>query len=114
MLGPAGKITETLLREDGLTNFLVPFNDDTIISPKLFHLKAKLIINSCTECTVLFSQMKDKHYLELNRCLWKNLLGMVEQEKSIPRSEMYGWIQENLTALISLVSLNIMNSVNRE
>ncbi|XP_055631800.1 telomere-associated protein RIF1 isoform X2 [Toxorhynchites rutilus septentrionalis] len=100
MLGPAEKIAKTLLRED--QNFIIPANGDTIISPKLFNLKARLLINSCTECTVQFSQMKDKHYLELNRCLWKNLLSMVEQEKAIPRSEMLLWIQENLAALISL------------
>ncbi|XP_065090642.1 uncharacterized protein Rif1 isoform X2 [Ochlerotatus camptorhynchus] len=110
LLGPAEKVTETLhhdVSSGGAKNEVKSFGgptsgDKTIISPKLFTLKAKLIINSCTECTVLFSQMKDKDYMKLNRCLWTNLLAMIEQEKVIPRSEMLGWITENLAALISL------------
>ncbi|XP_058829575.1 telomere-associated protein RIF1 isoform X2 [Topomyia yanbarensis] len=107
MLGPAPKIAETLLQEangiskNGLINFNVTAKQ-AIISPKLFTAKARLIINSCTECTVLFSQMKELNYVELNRCLWNNLLAMVEQEKTIPRSEMLDWVRENLAALISL------------
>ncbi|XP_058459827.1 telomere-associated protein RIF1 isoform X3 [Malaya genurostris] len=107
MLGPASKITDTLLQEANGTGKHVLINFDVtdkhaIISPKLFTSKAKLIINSCTECTMLFSQMKDLNYLELNRCLWKNLLSMVEQEKTIPRSEMLDWVRENLNALLNL------------
>ncbi|XP_062562298.1 telomere-associated protein RIF1 isoform X2 [Armigeres subalbatus] len=111
MLGPAGKVTESLIQEacgsnsakNGAIKFTVTSSaDKIIISPKLFTLKAKLIINSCTECTVLFSQMKDKDYMELNRCLWKNLLAKVEQEQTITRIEMFGWIKENLNALINL------------
>ncbi|XP_053683793.1 telomere-associated protein RIF1 [Sabethes cyaneus] len=112
MLGPATKATEALLQEaiadNNGKNGLAVFNPvaasetNAIISPKLFTVKAKLLINSCTECTVLFSQMKQLNYLELNQCLWKNLLAMVEQEKTIPRSEMLDWIRENLAALINL------------
>lgn len=113
MLGPAGRVTDTLIQDvcesnsgkNGAISFTAGLNGEkTIISPKLFSLKAKLIINSCTECTVLFSQMKDKDYMELNRCLWKNLLARVEQEQAISRVEMFSWIRENLNALISLVS----------
>ncbi|XP_021709370.1 telomere-associated protein RIF1 isoform X2 [Aedes aegypti] len=111
MLGPAGRVTDTLIQDvcesnsgkNGAISFTAGLNGEkTIISPKLFSLKAKLIINSCTECTVLFSQMKDKDYMELNRCLWKNLLARVEQEQAISRVEMFSWIRENLNALISL------------
>ncbi|XP_055533723.1 telomere-associated protein RIF1 isoform X2 [Wyeomyia smithii] len=117
MLGPTTKSTEALLQEaiaegndkHGLASFypVADCGSGAIISPKLFTVKAKLLINSCTECTVLFSQMRELNYLELNQCLWKNLLAMAEQEKTIPRSEMLDWIRENLAALINLsIQLN--------
>ncbi|XP_055600357.1 telomere-associated protein RIF1 isoform X2 [Uranotaenia lowii] len=129
MLGPAPKITETLLAGTGIggtsdsqdpdKNGLISFNPPSaaaaehIISAKLFSQKTKLIINSCTECTVLFSQMKDKNYLELNRCLWRNLMNMVDQEVTTPRADMLGWIRENLAALISL-SAQLNDQILRE
>lgn len=105
MLGPADKVTESLLQQSNgcaaSFNLLIPLKP---IPARLVSEKLKLLFNSCLECTVLLAQMKDKPYLELNRNLWRNLLARVECEESVSKPEMLAWMQENLSALVKLVS----------
>ncbi|XP_038108348.1 microtubule-associated protein futsch isoform X2 [Culex quinquefasciatus] len=103
MLGPADKVTESLLQQSNgcaaSFNLLIPLKP---IPARLVSEKLKLLFNSCLECTVLLAQMKDKPYLELNRNLWRNLLARVECEESVTKPEMLAWMQENLSALVKL------------
>ncbi|XP_050090676.1 uncharacterized protein LOC126574489 [Anopheles aquasalis] len=104
LLGPAPEITKTLLTLDGAENknpLVFACSDKGMaISAQLFRAKVKLLLNSCTECTVLFSQMKHLNYLELNRCLWRNYIARAEKLES--RGEVLHWFRDDMTALLNL------------
>lgn len=73
------------------------------ISDMLFSTKAKLIIDSCIECTVLLSEMQHLDYRAVNRCVWNNLIRRIQNEKTIPKNDMLQWIKEDMNALLKLV-----------
>ncbi|XP_049544971.1 uncharacterized protein LOC125956804 isoform X2 [Anopheles darlingi] len=105
LLGPAPEITKTLLTLDGGADNKNPLvfacsDKGMVISDPLFRAKVKLLLNSCTECTVLFSQMKHLNYVELNRCLWRNFIARAEELES--RGEVIQWFRDDMTALLNL------------
>uniref|UniRef100_A0AAG5D1K8 Telomere-associated protein Rif1 N-terminal domain-containing protein n=1 Tax=Anopheles atroparvus TaxID=41427 RepID=A0AAG5D1K8_ANOAO len=105
LLGPAPEVTKTLLLsgEPGARMLTFDFPKDGMsISPVLFSTKAKLLIDASIECTVLFAQMKHLNYLELNRCLWGNLMERISGEKTTPKNELLQRIKEVMNALLRL------------
>ncbi|XP_052873375.1 telomere-associated protein RIF1 [Anopheles cruzii] len=104
LLGPAPEVTKQLLMlKRDKTLSALPFccpEQGMSISAQLFATKAKLLIDSCTECTVLLAQMTHLDYLELNRCLWRNLLSRAVNFDS--KWELLLWFRDDMTALVSL------------
>ncbi|XP_058065615.1 telomere-associated protein RIF1 [Anopheles bellator] len=104
LLGPAPEVTKQLLMlKSGNGVSALPFccsEQGMSISAQLFTTKAKLLIDSCTECTVLLAQMTHLDYLELNRCLWRNLLSRAVNFDS--KWELLLWFKEDMIALVNL------------
>uniref|UniRef100_A0A182YE69 Rif1_N domain-containing protein n=1 Tax=Anopheles stephensi TaxID=30069 RepID=A0A182YE69_ANOST len=75
------------------------------ISDTLFSAKARLIVDSCTECTVLLAQMNHLDYLQINRCLWNNLIRRVTAATTVAKNDMLQWIKEDMSALLKLCLL---------
>uniref|UniRef100_A0A182FBK9 Rif1_N domain-containing protein n=1 Tax=Anopheles albimanus TaxID=7167 RepID=A0A182FBK9_ANOAL len=105
LLGPVPEVAKTLLTLDETDNnnpLVFACNDKGMaISTPLFRAKVKLLLDSCTECMVLFSEMKHLNYLELNRCLWRNFIARAENLES--RGEVLQWFRDDMTALLNLV-----------
>ncbi|XP_058116909.1 uncharacterized protein LOC131285117 [Anopheles ziemanni] len=106
LLGPAPEVTKTLLiSSEAGGDRTLPFNfpnHEMVISPVLFSTKAKLLIDACIECTVLFAQMKHLNYIELNRCLWCNLMDRINCEKTVSKNELLQRIKDVINALLRL------------
>uniref|UniRef100_A0A182NVC4 Rif1_N domain-containing protein n=1 Tax=Anopheles dirus TaxID=7168 RepID=A0A182NVC4_9DIPT len=105
LLGPAPEISKTLLIKKDNSSVPLTFEfpeNGMVVSDLIFATKTKLIIDSCIECTVLFAQMKHLDYLQLNRCLWDNLINRINAEKTVPKADMLHWIKEVMTALLKL------------
>uniref|UniRef100_A0A182W8B7 Telomere-associated protein Rif1 N-terminal domain-containing protein n=1 Tax=Anopheles minimus TaxID=112268 RepID=A0A182W8B7_9DIPT len=117
LLGPASNIAKTLLTcSDSCgsqLSFTFPENG-MAISDTLFSSKAKLMIDSCMECTVLVAQMQHLDYLKINRCVWNNLLRRINAETTVPKIEILQWIKEGMNALLKLCLLHENDLVLRE
>ncbi|EAU77172.2 AGAP010393-PA, partial [Anopheles gambiae str. PEST] len=106
LLGPATDICKTLLTCPDNSGSTLSFEfpqTEMAISDMLFSTKAKLIIDSCIECTVLLSEMQHLDYRAVNRCVWNNLIRRIQNEKTIPKNDMLQWIKEDMNALLKLV-----------
>uniref|UniRef100_A0A182XFN3 Telomere-associated protein Rif1 N-terminal domain-containing protein n=1 Tax=Anopheles quadriannulatus TaxID=34691 RepID=A0A182XFN3_ANOQN len=105
LLGPATDICKTLLTCPDNSGSTLSFEfpqTEMAISDMLFSTKAKLIIDSCIECTVLLSEMQHLDYRAVNRCVWNNLIRRIQNEKTIPKNDMLQWIKEDMNALLKL------------
>uniref|UniRef100_A0A182SHZ0 Rif1_N domain-containing protein n=1 Tax=Anopheles maculatus TaxID=74869 RepID=A0A182SHZ0_9DIPT len=105
LLGPAPAITKTLVTAPDSGGLQLPFDfPDTgmAISDTLFSAKAKLIVDSCTECTVLLAQMYHLDYLQINRCVWNNLIRRATAGTTVSKIDMLQWIKDDMNALLKL------------
>ncbi|XP_050079523.1 telomere-associated protein RIF1 [Anopheles maculipalpis] len=117
LLGPVPAITKTLVTSPDSGSLQYPFDfTDTsmVISDTLFSAKAKLIVNSCTECTVLLGQMHHLDYLQINRCVWNNLIRRGTTGTTVSKNDMLQWIKEDMNALLKLCLLQESDLVLRD
>ncbi|XP_052889457.1 telomere-associated protein RIF1 [Anopheles moucheti] len=117
LLGPAPDIAKTLLTCSDSCGTQLPFDfpvNGMAISDTLFSSKAKLIIDSCIECTVLLAQMQHLDYLQINRCVWNNLINRICTETTLPKTDMLKWIKEDMNALLKLCLFQENDLVLRE
>ncbi|XP_053658738.1 telomere-associated protein RIF1 [Anopheles marshallii] len=117
LLGPSPDIAKTLLTCSDSCGTQLPFDfpvTGMAISDTLFSSKARLIIDSCIECTVLLAQMQHLDYLQINRCVWNNLISRICAETTIPKTDMLKWIKEDMNALLQLCLLHENDQVLRD
>uniref|UniRef100_A0A182R8X4 Telomere-associated protein Rif1 N-terminal domain-containing protein n=1 Tax=Anopheles funestus TaxID=62324 RepID=A0A182R8X4_ANOFN len=117
LLGPASEISKTLLTCSDSCGTQLPFDfpmHGMAISDTLFSSKAKLIIDSCIECTVLLAQMQHLDFLQINRCVWNNLIKRISAETTVPKIDMLQWIKEDMNALLKLCLLHDKDLVLRD
>ncbi|XP_035899232.1 telomere-associated protein RIF1 [Anopheles stephensi] len=108
LLGPAPAITRSLVTSPDSGGLQLPFDfpeSGMAISDTLFSAKARLIVDSCTECTVLLAQMNHLDYLQINRCLWNNLIRRATAATTVAKNDMLQWIKEDMSALLKLCLL---------